>query len=128
MPARDHFDAERNLLLVVFDGTIADEDLLKYARQAIETSRSSGGHDELIDLRAIEDAGQIESRTLRRVADLFTSSDRTPEQSRVAIVATSDVQYGLARMYQAFRSESPLDLRVFREMEEARAWLGISSE
>jgi len=43
-------------------------------------------------------------------------------------VASNDVAYGLSRMYQAFRSESPLELRVFREMDEAREWLGLPPE
>jgi hypothetical protein len=128
MSVHDHFDPERNLLVVVFDGAIGDEDLLKYARHAVETWRTPSGHDELIDLRGVEDVDGIGGQTLRRVAGMFTRSDRTPERSRVAIVAASDVQYGLARMYQAFRSESPLDLRVFREMDEARAWLGLGAE
>jgi tetrahydromethanopterin S-methyltransferase subunit E len=50
------------------------------------------------------------------------------ERSRVAMVATTDVHYGLSRMYQAFRSDSPLDLRVFRDMREARTWLGLAPE
>lgn len=127
MSVRDHFDAEHNLLTVVLEGAIEDEDLLKYARRVTEGADIPSGHDELIDLRTAEEA-RVSSPTLRRVADLFSGSDRTPERTRVAIVAETDVAYGLSRMYQAFRSESPLDLRVFREMADARAWLELPEE
>ncbi|HKJ25804.1 MAG TPA: STAS/SEC14 domain-containing protein [Myxococcota bacterium] len=128
MAFRDRFEPETNLLLVTFDGTLSDEDLLEYARHALESADVSAGHDELIDLRGLEDGGEISTRALRRIADMFTRSDTAPDRSRVAMVATTDVHYGLSRMYQAFRSDSPLDLRVFRDMGEARAWLGLPPE
>jgi len=128
VPVRDRFDADANLLVVTLEGAIGDEDLLKYARRVVESAEIPAGHDELIDLRGMEAGGQITTPGLRRVAALFARVDRTPDQTRVAFVASSDVGYGLARMYQAFRSESPLDLRVFRSMREARAWLELPPE
>jgi len=128
MAVRDHFDPEANLLWVTFEGTLGDDDLLKYAHHALESGEVPAGHDELIDLRGVEDGGGISTHVLRRIADMFTRSDTMPERSRVAMVATTDVHYGLSRMYQAFRSDSPLDLRVFRDMGEARAWLGLPPE
>jgi hypothetical protein len=127
MSVHDFFDAERNLLIVTLDGPLQDEDLLKYARRVTESSDIPAGHDELIDLRTAEEP-QVSSHTLRRVADMFARTDRTPDRTRVALVAESDVAYGLSRMYQAFRSESPLDLRVFRQMAEARVWLGLDAD
>ena len=128
MPVAHRFDAEAGLLIVVMDGIVGDEDLLKYAQHITENPAIPTGHDELIDLRGAEGIADVSGPVLRRIADMFTQSDRTPEQSRVALVASSDAAYGLSRMYQTFRSESPLDLRVFREMSEARTWLGLPPE
>jgi hypothetical protein len=128
MPVEHSFDTDANLLIVVLRGPVGDEDLLKYAHHITEDPSISAGHDELIDLREVETGGEVTSPVLRRIASMFSEIDRTPEQTRVAMVANSDVSYGLSRMYQAFRSESPLDLRVFREMSEARIWLGLSPE
>ena len=128
MPVEHSFDTDANLLIVVLRGPVSDEDLLKYARHITEDPSISAGHNELIDLREVETGGEVTSPVLRRIASMFSEIDRTPEQTRVAMVANSDVAYGLSRMYQAFRSESPLDLRVFREVSEARSWLGLSPE
>ena len=127
MAIHSRWDAERNVLFVTFEGSLADEDLVKYAHQATGDANIPSGHDELVDLRGAEE-GNVNSHTLQQIADLFTRGDKSPEQSRVAIVAERDIAYGLSRMYQAFRSDSPLDLRVFREMNEARAWLGLDPE
>lgn len=48
-------------------------------------------------------------------------------RGKTAIVAPSDLAFGLARMY-AFSSDPmdvPFVVRVFRDMEEARKWLEI---
>lgn len=42
---------------------------------------------------------------------------------RIAIVAPSDVAYGIARMYSALVEESGIEVRPFRELEGATAWL-----
>lgn len=123
----DRFDAARNVLFVSFDGPLTDEDLVKYAQRAASNPAIPPAHDELIDLRRV-DVASVQSHTLRRIAELFAGGDRTPERSRVALVASDDASYGLSRMYQVFRSRSALDLRVFRDMAEARAWLGLAPE
>ena len=43
--------------------------------------------------------------------------------TRRAIVATGDVVYGLARTFASIAVQAGHDVRVFREMREAEAWL-----
>lgn len=128
MPVRDYFDADRGVLLLTLEGEVSDEDLLKYARRAAGDESLPPGHDILVDARSAIPGGALQGQTLRRVADIFGREDRSPEETRVALVASNDVAYGLSRMYQAFRSESPIQLRVFREMDEARVWLGVPAD
>ena len=42
---------------------------------------------------------------------------------RTAVVAPSDVDYGLSRMFQMLGRRPGLTLHVFRDMTEAEAWL-----
>ncbi|MDJ0710745.1 MAG: STAS/SEC14 domain-containing protein [Woeseiaceae bacterium] len=46
-----------------------------------------------------------------------------PHAERVAFVAADDLTFGLARMFEAFREEEGFLTKVFRDEEEARAWL-----
>ena len=41
----------------------------------------------------------------------------------VAIVANSDIAYGLSRMYEALLSGTDWDVRVFRTRPEAVQWI-----
>jgi hypothetical protein len=49
-------------------------------------------------------------------------------ESRLAIVAPRDELFGLGRMYEFLRGDSPVDVRVFRERKEAELWLGLSKD
>ena len=43
--------------------------------------------------------------------------------SRRAIVASTDLDFGFARMFKSLKAESAGQIAVFRELEEALAWL-----
>ena len=47
--------------------------------------------------------------------------------SRVAILATSDLHFGIARMFTAFAVDLDIEYRVFREEPDARTWLDASA-
>jgi hypothetical protein len=62
----------------------------------------------------------------KEISDLVamrrTSYDDGPPV-RSAILATSASAYGVARMFAALMELSPIDVRVFRRVEEAADWL-----
>ena len=64
---------------------------------------------------------------VRDLANLSASMDRAP--GKIAVVATDEVQLGLARMYEALRAANPRsqrELETFRSRDEAMEWLGLA--
>ena len=43
----------------------------------------------------------------------------------MATVAPGPLEFGLARMYEAYRQGTPVEMRLFRETADAEAWLGL---
>ena len=123
MPIHERYDADREVLYVTMDGDVDEQQLLDWAKGRTH-DRYPPGHDELVDVRGVA-TPDTQGTTLRRVAEAFARADREPERSKIAIVADGDLHYGLSRMYQAFRADSPLVLEVFRDLTEARSWLGL---
>jgi len=41
------------------------------------------------------------------------------------VVVTSDLLFGMARMYQILRDEPTDELEIFRTLDDALRWLGI---
>jgi hypothetical protein len=124
MPIEHRYDPELRTLFLELRGTITDAEILDFASEMATSRDVPPGRRELVDLCGVEQA-DLSSATLRAVAEIYARADERPEESRVAFVAPRDLFFGLARMYEAFRSPSPLQIRVFRELGEARAWLGI---
>jgi hypothetical protein len=127
VPVAWSYDAAHGVLCVRLHGEVTDDDLLDYARHVTTDPGLPAKHHELIDLRDVR-APSASTATLRRVAQLFEDAEREPAGVRIGFVATSDAAYGLARMYQALRDRSPAQMRVFRDMAEARSWLGLPPE
>jgi hypothetical protein len=61
------------------------------------------------------------SRQLARMAPLV------PDPKRRFIVASSDVQFGMGRMFQQSSSEGREELRIVRSLDEVYLQLGISA-
>jgi hypothetical protein len=71
---------------------------------------------------------------LREVADFTISSPQVREDALLAVfapsarrafVASSDLAFGLARMYGLHAESAQQNIQVFRELAEAERWLGL---
>ncbi len=47
---------------------------------------------------------------------------------KVAILSSSDLGFGMMRMLASMRERPGLVLNVFRDLEEAKAWLGLPAD
>ena len=59
---------------------------------------------------------------VRELARFVTDHQPWSRPPRVAIVAGTDADFGMARMFEAFREDFSTQVRVFRDYEEAVGW------
>lgn len=64
---------------------------------------------------------ELSNDDLRKIVEYGSARDREP--GRVAILADTDLVYGLSRMYEVFRSSEGAEYRAFRDEEQALEWL-----
>ena len=132
MPIAYGIDRERRLVVAVPYGTLEDAHVFGYQRE-VWSLPELAGFDELIDMTDVQ---HIALPSPQRVVDLATLSagmDAPAEAgrrpARMAIVAPTDLAFGLGRMYQAYRSMKsagvPRHVGVFRTMAEAMQFLEI---
>ncbi len=86
------------------------------------------GMDVLWDLREANFT-DLETSTLRQIAE-FIKLKYAPHYSdhKAALVASKNLEYGLCRVYAVYANILPIDIRVFRTLEDAYGWFGISQE
>jgi hypothetical protein len=112
---------EGEFLFTTIAGETGYEDVKTYLDELMEDPRFRPGMPGLIDCRGVKSLFSI--MDLRRTA---ADARRRPElqvPGRAAVLASSNLVYGLLRMYEVFNEGNPAEIRVFRKPEEAMAWL-----
>lgn len=123
MPASFRIDLVRKLVSTTISGVITFEEVVALAVALKGDPLFHPAFAELLDLRQATFSSLTfqELRLLARTIDPFSST------ALRAIVATDDLIYGTSRMYQAVRDQEN-NIQVFRNLEDARRWLGLSDD
>ncbi len=88
------------------------------------------GYHELINLSGVDRIVPPSPGRVRDLATLSASMDSPTSGSKFAIVAPKDIEFGLGRMYEAYRAlneQSTKEVGVSRSLEEALAFLGVEN-
>jgi hypothetical protein len=112
-----HYSPEQRLLTVTVSGRVtADEFHRGFPDVPVGTL-------ELVDMTRAKGA-EVSASAVHGFAHVDRSSPT--RITRMAIVANTSVGYGMARMYETLMEGSGTEVQVFRELEAARRWLGVT--
>ncbi len=122
MPVSYRIDRERRIVFTEASGVVTDSELIEFQKQLRDDPEFEPDFHQLSDCRAIDEVG-VTSEGVQEAAS------RSPfgQGSLRAIVVSSDVAFGMARMFENLRHEAQDEVRVFRNAQEARRWLGLES-
>ena len=111
------------LTLTRVDGTLSSDDL---RRHELELQHAP---DFVPDLRQLIDFRQLTSLevTARDIRDAASAQPFTGGAMRVFVITTDEL-FGMARMYQILTEDTPHDLHLVRDIDEAFSLLGIEPE
>ena len=128
MPITYDIDHNRKLVHASVNGTLSKDEVFAFQRE-VWSDPAVRGYNQLVDASAMTnvDIPFPSADVMRELSGLAASMDDPGVKTRFAIVATSALAYGLARMYATYRGLDPRSTRtinVFRSVEEAMAWLG----
>jgi hypothetical protein len=114
-------DNQHNLTTHKCSGNLTEKELL-------DTIKSFyNGSPTLNTLWNFSDASisSISTETVKKIFPMVLNLGSRRQSGKSAIVAPSDLEYGMARMFQTMAeiNDFPFVKRVFRSMEEAKQWL-----
>lgn len=121
-----HYEADGRVRVQTFSGEVSAEEYVRTIRQLVDAADFDPTIDALIDLRRVT-GSDITASAVRSVVGTMHSS-RATAPHKLAFVVSSALTMGYARAYQIMSDEGPEEIRIFEEMEEARAWLGLTPE
>jgi len=125
MPITHVIDHARRTVYADASGALTPQVMFAYQKE-VWSAPELRGYDECIDMSAVTDVVAATDSNMKALAELSARMDDPSSKSRLAIIAQADLHYGLARMYEAYRSFQPKNSRklaIFRTREDALRWL-----
>ncbi len=124
MPIISQIDSSLGLVFSTFQGVVTKWDILAQVERFRTDPSFQPSFDHIIDTRGT-------TRFDVSFAQMHAVSSHTAfnEKSRRAVVAEDTEMRGAARVYQILREDQkkPDKMKVFRNMAEARRWLGLDA-
>jgi hypothetical protein len=122
MPIEVRIDETLRLVRLKASGELTLRDLVEAIEPMLQASGFEPDMPQLLDLGSVERSG-ITADQMRSLVEVFAKEVPRVGSGRVAVFAPRPVIFGLSRMYEALSEELPMRLRVFRDRDEAEAWL-----
>ncbi len=127
MPISYSIDKNLGVVFTTATGRLTEEELLEDKRRLTSDPEFSPELVELSDIRAVTDLAITPEGVARMVMQDADDADKLSTY-KLAIVVSEEVAFGLGRMYESMTHENMPNVRIFRDMDEARGWLGLPAE
>jgi hypothetical protein len=127
MPVELAFEKDGAGVVIRGSGVVNAKEILHGNEQVYASHRIDKLRYQLCDYRDVTEF-DVSSDDLRAIARQDKLASVQNPDLAIAIIGDHDVIFGMGRMWEAFVSEAPIKGKVFRTIEEARAWLGIPEE
>jgi hypothetical protein len=121
MPIENQIIPSRRLVITRIFGEVVYEDIESISKQLISMTDFDPHFDQLVDLSGVVKVNVTSDMMRNHARAVYPYA----KDSRCSVIATSDLVYGMARMYAAVQNDRR-EFRVFRTVMEAEAWLASS--
>ncbi|HXA14507.1 MAG TPA: hypothetical protein VNW23_05215 [Opitutaceae bacterium] len=121
MPADFHIDTQHGVVYAKATGVFSHAEVLAYRARLLSHPDFRPGLNELADYREVAKMALSSAEVEELARDTIYSA-----HSKRAFVVASDLQFGLSRMFGAYRKiAGDQEIMVFRTMAEALSWLPL---
>ncbi len=124
MPITYQIDCQHKLVRTHAVGVLTDQDILGHKRKLAADPEFTAGMRELSDVRGVTDF-QITPEGVRSMVSTDARHASKLQDYRLAIVASQEVVFGMARMYAILAERHVPNVSVFRDYLDAARWLGF---
>ncbi|HQZ40770.1 MAG TPA: STAS/SEC14 domain-containing protein [Vicinamibacterales bacterium] len=122
MPVEYRFEPDVNLVTVTLTGTIRFDDIAQKFLERIQQPEHRPGMNILMDGR--EALLEFSTEDVTRLVTFLDLRRRDRGAGfRFALTSTQDLAFALGRMFEAYAARLPEDIRVFRDLDDARRWV-----
>lgn len=117
------FFDELGLVVFQFWGDLSYDEIQSFFDEAVKLPGFRPNLKAIADCRKA--TTRMTGKEIQKLASYAQKTDPLWGDSKWAILASSDLVYGLSRMYSALTTDYDVQTHVFRTVDEAKDWLGI---
>ena len=128
MPAKHNIDNSSQLLITTWEGEAVDIDFIeaiKKYQQDIQNNSDYHHFNEIVDLTNITGI-KLTTNGIKHISSIASNTDINRVSTKLDLIVSSNLAFGLARMYEAYRSLSKdvnKEIRVFKNATDAFEWI-----
>ena len=122
MPVNHRIDESLGIVFTTYWGVVTVEEIRAARPELLGHPGFEASVGQLADCREVTEL-QLSADDIRSLADFVSSKGG----GRRAIVVSTNLVFGMSRMYELWLAEGD-GVQVFRDLAEARAWLGLDTE
>jgi hypothetical protein len=122
MPIKKHKDLFIDLTIFTCEGQILFQDIIDAMKRFYDGIDGPPTTMVLWDLSQAS-TGNLSVEELDDIARFRIENKAQMGIGKTAIVASTDLDFGMVRMFQAKSTGTPRSLMVFRTLDEARQWI-----
>lgn len=119
-------DESANCIFVKWSGSPALTDVRAYFQELISVPALAGGASVFNDLRAL--STDLPTSFFRQAARLGPDAPNLGPEQKLALLVSTEVGFGLMRIFATLRQRPGIAVDVFDSLEEAKAWLDLPAE
>jgi len=124
MPIKYSIDKDLGVVFTTASEVLTENELMEHKRKLISDPNFNPGFVELSDVRQISDLAVSPSGIERFVAQDVSDAERMKD-FKLAIVVSGALEFGMGVMYEMMSRENVTNVRIFRDMGQAKEWLDI---
>ena len=128
MPANHHIDNNNQLIVTTWEGVARDIEFIeaiKNYQNNIQNHPNYVDFNEVVDLRKVTSL-KLTTEGIKTISTIASTTDTKDINKKLALIVSSNLAFGLARMYEAYRSFSKnanKEIHVFKDETEAFKWV-----
>jgi hypothetical protein len=125
MPITYDIDHARRTVFAIASGVLTPNDLFSYQKE-VWVRPEFRQFNECVDMSEVTEVVDANEGNMQMLAALAVQGDDPTLPTKLAIIAGESLHYGLARMYETYRSMQPENARkvgIFHTRGEALHWL-----
>ena len=122
MPISFRYDPDRDLILSTFSGFVSQQDLLGFIDSVHTNEHFRTTANELI-VTENTTGTDMDADLLLLISQRSQELSVTTPDKKIALVPTTELDFGFARMYKTMAEKTLWQIEIFRDRDEALVWL-----